>query len=129
MMDHNYQAIVEVLERYYDGLYKCDTGLLATVFHPQARYATASEGRLLHLDMPSYFSIVENRTSPQSRGETPCFDIESIEFGGPVTAFARMRCFMLSNAYTDFLSFLRVDENWQIIAKVFHVEPVQHSSE
>lgn len=125
MMDHDYQAIVEVLKRYYDGLHRCDTGMLATVFHPQAHYATASDGELLHLDMRSYFSIVENRTSPLNLGESPHFEIESIEFAGPMTVFARMRCFMLSNAYTDFLSFLRVDEKWQIIAKVFHVEPAR----
>lgn len=121
-MDHDYQALVQVLQRYYDGLYKCDTGLLGTVFHPQALYATASEGALLYLDMQSYFSIVEKRTSPKSLGETHRFEIESIEFAGPMTAFARMRCFMLSNEYIDFLSLIRVDEKWLIVAKVFHVQ-------
>lgn len=125
MMEHDYETLVRVLNRYYDGLYRCDTDLLATVFHPQAHYATASEGELLHLDMQSYFSIVEKRASPLSLGETHRFEIESIEFAGPMTAFARLRCFMLSKDYTDFLSLVRIGEKWLIISKVFHVEPAK----
>lgn len=124
-MEHDYQALVDVLKRYYDGLYRCDTGILGAVFHADAQYVTASDRDLLHLDMQTYFSIVDKRTSPHSLGEPYRYEIESIEFAGPVTAFARMRCFMLSKDYTDFLSFIRVDGKWQIIAKVFHVEPAR----
>jgi hypothetical protein len=32
-----YFAIVDLLKRYYDALYRCDTDLLATVFHSSAQ--------------------------------------------------------------------------------------------
>lgn len=121
-MDHDYPAVIDLMKRYYDGLYRCRKDILANVFHPQARYITASGEDVLNLDMETYFSIIDKRKSPESNGELHAYDIESIEFAGPVTAFARMRCFMLSKDYTDFLSLIRVDGKWVIISKVFHVQ-------
>ena len=67
-LGRKYLAILEVLEKYYDALYRCDTELLSQVFHPSAQYFTASSGELLHLDMKSYFPIVKQRISPKSSG-------------------------------------------------------------
>jgi Putative lumazine-binding len=115
-----YFAIVDLLKRYYDALYRCDTALLATVFHANAQYFTASSGELLHLDMHSYFPIVEQRTSPESAGEPYIFSIDSIELAGAVTAIARMRSSMLGKDFIDLLSLIQFEGEWKIIAKVFH---------
>jgi hypothetical protein len=115
-----YSAIVDVLGRYYAALYRCDAKLLATTFHPSAQYFTASSGELLHLDMDAYFSIVEQRISPESRGESYEFSIDSIEFAEPVTAIARMRSSMLSKDFIDLLALVQIDGEWKIISKVFH---------
>ncbi|MGL5083683.1 MAG: nuclear transport factor 2 family protein [Microcoleaceae cyanobacterium] len=115
-----YAAIVDLLKRYYDALYRCDTALLATVFHASAQYFTASSGELLHLDMNSYFPIVEQRISPEDSGEPYSFLIESIEFAGAVTAIARMRSSMLGKDFIDLLSLIQLEGEWKIITKVFH---------
>ncbi|KAM3092389.1 nuclear transport factor 2 family protein [Phormidesmis sp. 146-12] len=115
-----YFAIVDLLKRYYDALYRCDAALLATVFHASAQYFTASSGELLHLDMHSYFPIVEQRIPPESSGEPYTFSIDSIEFAGAVTAIARMRCSMLAKDFIDLLTLIKLEGEWKIIAKVFH---------
>ena len=115
-----YLAIIEVLQKYYDALYRCDTALLSQVFHSNAQYFTASDGELLHLDMKTYFPIVEQRISPQSSGEAYEFLIDSIEFVGDVTAIARMRSSMFSKSFIDLLALIKIDGQWQIISKVFH---------
>ena len=115
-----YLAVVEMLKRYYEALYRCDIALLAQVFHPSAQYVTASSGELLHLDMNTYFSIVEQRISPESSGEPYAFSIDSIEFAGSVTAIARMRSSMFSKDFIDLLGLIQIDGKWQIISKVFH---------
>ncbi|MGB8699095.1 MAG: nuclear transport factor 2 family protein, partial [Thermosynechococcaceae cyanobacterium] len=106
--------------RYYDALYRCDTALLATVFHAGAQYFTASSGELLHLDMNSYFPIVEQRISPESSGEPYAFSIELIAFAGAVTAIARMHCSMLGKDFIDLLTLIQLEGEWKIITKVFH---------
>jgi hypothetical protein len=115
-----YVAIVDLLKRYYDALYRCDTALLATVFHASAQYFTASSGELLHLDMHSYFPIVEQRISPESSGEPYALSIESIAFAGAVTAIARMCSSMLGKDFIDLLTLIQLEGEWKIIAKVFH---------
>jgi hypothetical protein len=115
-----YFAIVDLLKRYYDALYRCDTALLATVFHASAQYFTASSGELLQLDMNAYFPIVEQRISPESSDEPYAFLIESIEFAGAVTAIARMHCSMLGKDFIDLLTLIQIEGEWKIIAKVFH---------
>jgi Putative lumazine-binding len=115
-----YFAIVDLLKRYYDALYRCDPALLATVFHASAQYFTASSGELLHLDMNAYFPIVEQRISPESAGEPYVFSIDSIELAGSVTAIARMRSSMLGKDFIDLLTLIQLEGEWKIIAKVFH---------
>lgn len=115
-----YFAIIDLLKRYYDGLYRCDTALLATVFHASAQYFTASSGELLHLEMKSYFPIVEQRISPETSDEPYAFSIDSIGFAGTVTAFAQIRCSMLAKDFIDLLTFIKLEGEWKIIAKVFH---------
>lgn len=121
-MHHNYAAVIELLDKYYDGLYYGNTALLREVFHPDARYVTVSGGELLQLDMASYFPIVEARSSPQQLGEPYGFQVDSLEFAGPATALARVRSSMLGKDFIDLLVMIQLDGAWRIIAKVFHYD-------
>jgi hypothetical protein len=122
MSDRRFAEITAVLQRYFEGLYKCDTAILREVLHPEALYATASEGPLTCLDMERYMPIIETRTSPASNDEPRIFEIDSISFAGPVTALAWVRITMLSKRYNDVLTLLCIDERWWIMSKIFHVE-------
>lgn len=112
--------VVAVLQDYFDGLHHSDTRRLRRVFHPQAVYATASQGRPLVLDMATYFPIVDARPSPASKGEARADEIVSIQFAGPVTALATLRCSIRPRDFIDLLTLIHVDGRWQVIAKVFH---------
>lgn len=114
--------VARVLADYFDGLYHGDTTILRRVFHPAAQYACATAGTLLQLRMDEYFPIVDARPSPASRGEARTDRIVSIEFAGPVTALARVECSIAPKAFTDFLTLVKLDGRWQILAKVFHYE-------
>lgn len=115
-----YAEVAVLIQDYFDGLYHGDTQRLRRVFHSEAVYATASEGEPLILRMNEYFEIVDSRPSPASRGEHRTDQILSIDFVGPVTAVAKLRCSIVPKHFIDLLSLTRVDGRWQIIAKVFH---------
>lgn len=115
-------AITDMLGRYFDGLYRSDTAILREVFDPHAGYYTVTEGRLLYLDMPSYFSVVDARPSPASKGQARTDRILSIERVGAVTALARVQCAIAPQHFTDLLSLLKIDDRWRIVSKVFHSE-------
>jgi Putative lumazine-binding len=118
----DFAAVTAVLVTYFDGLHDSDTGRLAQVFHPMAHYVCATDGTLLHRDMAEYFPVVDARPSPASRGEARADEIVSIEFAGPVTARAVVRCRIGPRAFTDYLTLIRLEGRWQVISKVFHFD-------
>jgi hypothetical protein len=121
-MSAPFEAVTAVLQDYFEGLYRSDTQILRQVFHPAAIYACATDGTLLSLHMDEYFAIVDKRASPASRNEARADRILSIEFAGPVTAFARVECAIQPKFFTDLLTLVQVNGRWQIISKVFHYE-------
>jgi len=116
-----FAAVTDVLETYFDGLYHADTDRLAIAFHPKAIYATADETPLLYRTMDEYFAAVAKRVSPASRDEPRRDVIDSIEFAGENTAFARVRCSIGTKDFIDFLTLVRTDGAWRIMAKIFQI--------
>jgi 4-oxalocrotonate tautomerase len=115
-------AIHDLLERYFDALHHCDVELLAGVLHPSAIYATVGGGELIRWSVDEYLPVIAARESPASRGEARTDAIDSIEFAGPDTALARVRCSTGPKHFVDLLSLLRIDGRWWVIAKVFAFE-------
>ncbi len=115
-------SIEQTLQDYFDGLYQSDTSLLRKVFHPQAIYASATGGELVYRTMDEYFPIVAARPSPASRQEPRHDRVVSIDLVGPVSAVARVECAIGPKRFDDVLTLVRLDDRWQIIAKVFHYE-------
>jgi len=122
MAASDFAGVSAVLQTYFDGLYHSDTVRLAQVFHPLARYCTASAGELLVWDMEHYFAVVDQRPPPASTGQVRTDRILSIAFAGPVTAFACVQCSIAPRHFTDFLTLVQADGRWQIVSKVFHFE-------
>jgi putative lumazine-binding protein len=116
-------ALQSVISDYFEALYQCDTDLLQKVFHPKAVYATADETPLLHRTMAEYVPVLAARVSPASRGEERRDAIDDIQLAGDNTAFARVRCSIGDNDFVDFLTFVRDDDRWQIMSKIFQIIP------
>jgi hypothetical protein len=114
-----FEEISSVVTEYFEALYFCDVEKLQRVFHPQAIYATADETPLLYMTMEQYVPVVAARQSPASRGETRRYHIDAIDLAGANTAVARARSSMGARDFVDFLSLVRTDGQWRIIAKVF----------
>jgi hypothetical protein len=120
-----FEEVVQVLNQYLEGLHASDTAILRRVFHPEAHYYCATDGTLLHLDMDRYFPIVDRRPSPASQGHARIERILGIEFAGPVTAFAKLECSIPPKFFIDFLTLVKLEGRWQIVAKVFEYT-IQH---
>lgn len=116
----DFAGITGVLGLYFDGLYRSDTTRLARVFHPKAHYVCVTDGTLLYRDMAEYFAVVDARVSPASRGEPRRDEIVSVDFAGPATARAVLRCVIGTRHFTDFLTLIHLDGRWQVMSKVFH---------
>lgn len=114
-------AIELVLEQYFDALYHSDAGRMQQVMHPACVYATADEDPALVRDLPEYLEVLRHRPSPASRGEARADRILGMDMAGENTALARVECSIGGRNFTDYLSLIRVQEQWRIIAKVFAI--------
>lgn len=121
-MNTDFNEISQLMQRYFDGLYRSDAGILADVFHPGARYICATDEKLVNLSMSEYLPIVAARPSPASRNEIRRDAIISIQFAGPNTAFVRAHCAVAERYFTDLLTLIKTGGTWRIIAKVFHYD-------
>lgn len=124
MPNDAFAAISAAIQTYFDGLYMSDTERLRRVFHPKARYVTATGDELVDLGMEEYFPIVDARPSPASRNEPRRDQIVSIALAGPKTAAVRVNCAIADRYFTDLLTLIETDGEWRIIAKVFHYDIV-----
>ena len=115
------KEIKRVLQDYFDMLYYCDLKKFDTIFHPQAIYATTDESPSLFRGMAEYRAVIAKRESPASRNEIRADAINNIELAGENTARARLECSIGENKFVDFLTLVRDNEQWKIIAKVFHI--------
>ncbi|BAI75966.1 hypothetical protein AZL_d01400 (plasmid) [Azospirillum sp. B510] len=113
--------IADVLRDYFDALHFCDVDKLQAVFHPKAIYATADETPLLYRTMEDYVQVIAARQSPASRNEARRDHIDAIDLAGENTAAARVRCSIGQRDFVDFLTLVRTDGRWRIIAKVFQI--------
>lgn len=120
MSASDFAGVAGLLGLYFDGLYHSDTQRLAQVFHPKAQYVSVTDGTLLYRDMAEYFPVVDARPSPASRNEVRRDEIVSIDFAGPATARAVVRCAIGARYFTDFLTLIHLDGRWQVMSKVFH---------
>ncbi len=118
---NKFADVNNMLKLYFDGLYYSDPKKLQLVFHPLAIYASADETPLLYRTMSDYFEVVSKRESPASRQEVRTDVVEQIQFAGENTAFARVRCSIGTRDFVDFLTLVRTETTWQIMAKVFQI--------
>jgi hypothetical protein len=66
-------------------------------------------------------SVVAARQSPASRGERRRDQIDALDLAGENTAVARVRCSIGARDFVDFLTLVRTEGRWRIIAKVFPI--------
>ena len=121
-MQTQYIAVTKLLSKYFDALYFSDAQQLSDIFHPDAHYVCVTDGSLQRLTMEQYFPIVRSRPSPASTNQKRNDNIISLEFAGPVTAHAQVECVIGHKFFTDFLTLICINDQWQIISKVFHYE-------
>jgi 4-oxalocrotonate tautomerase len=124
----DYDEVCALMERYFEAFHHSDAGALAELFHPRALYAFSDGGTLKQLDMATYLPIVAARPAPASRGLARDGRVLAIEFAGPATALVKAESRIAARHFIDFLSLLKLDGRWWIVAKVFHVDVEEERS-
>jgi hypothetical protein len=113
------QAVIDVIQLYFDGLYEGDTAKLTRVFHPSARLYSLSDGEATDVPRDAWLAIVASRAAPQASRLARTDRIVAIDITDDVLASAKVECSIHPRYFVDQLSLLNTAAGWQIVAKVF----------
>src|SRR5690348_9628432 len=112
-------AIEAAVQTYLDGLYEGDADKLAEVFHETSSLTWEEDGTLVLLTRDQWLKAVRGRPSAKARGLERHDKILQIDQATPTMAFVKLNCAIPPRYFTDFLSLLKIQGQWQIAQKVF----------
>lgn len=113
----DYDAVVDAASKYAEGMRVGNTSLIAEAFHKDAVMYGFNDNDLVGGSIQNLYHFVEDK------GEAPDM-VERVDVLAmtPTTAVVRvdMENDAIGRDYIDFLSLVKIDGVWQVIAKVFH---------
>ena len=116
------QQIKETVQTYFDCMYESSAKKTHAAFHPNAKITGYLQDGLHEMSVAEFAGLVSSQQpSAKEKGEAARLDIISIDIAGD-TAVTRVRDDYLGMTFLDTLSLLRVDGQWSIYNKLFHVE-------
>ncbi len=116
------QSIRQTVQLYFDGMYHSDIEKLKKAFHPTASLMGYFSGSLTYIPLEKWLEMVAARPSPAKNGEEYNMRLVSMDLTENV-AMVKVRDLYLGLWFTDYLSLLKIDDDWLIVNKIFHHEP------
>ena len=120
------KLIKATIETYFDCMYESSAEKAHMAFHADAKVVGYLEDELHVMSVTEFANFVASQQpSPRDNGDPIRLDILSIDIAGK-TAVAKVRDDYLGMTFLDTLSLLKVDREWTIYNKLFHVECSSH---
>ena len=117
--------LLAAVETYFEAIYFCDVEKLDTVFHDTSSLFDADEGKIFTDPIASFRQDVATRPSPASAGQTRQEEIIMIDWLSEDAATVKIRLLAHKNVFVDHLCFVRGENGWEIVSKVWHLESVR----
>ena len=114
------EAITKTLETYFDALHEGDVGKVRAVFHSAAHLYSGTDGNFVDMPLENYVNLISGRPSPKSQSAPRTGTVVLMDQSGPNSALAKVTLSVGSRNFTDYVTLLRVDGEWKIIAKAYH---------
>jgi Putative lumazine-binding len=114
--------LMQAVHRYFDLMYDADVSGFDRVFRPTAQLHGLRDGKMRMLTAEAYRNILASMPSPKAVNAPRQEEILLLDFTSPDQALAKVRVRINAVVYVDYLSYHRVDGEWLVSAKAFHVE-------
>ncbi len=115
-------SLREAVSRYFDLMYESDVSRFDHVFRPSARLHGLRNGEMRMLTAEAYKDILASTPSPQSRNAPREEQILLLDIASGDQALVKVRVRINTIVYVDYLSYHRIDGDWFITSKAFHIE-------
>jgi hypothetical protein len=115
-------ALSQAVKRYFDLMYDSDVSRFDRVFRSTAQLHGVRHGEMRLLSAEAYRDALARTPSPRSQDAPRHEEILLLDVASPSQALVKVRVRINAILYVDYLSYHRVDGDWLITAKSFHVE-------
>ncbi|MEN8243568.1 MAG: nuclear transport factor 2 family protein [Thermodesulfobacteriota bacterium] len=115
------KSILNTVELYQDGHYHLDIQKLKQAFHPNAHIVGYYEGEQIFDGRDQYIEMLTAEKSSAELGEPSYTKLLSLD-KTDTTVVVKIESLMSGTRFASQLSMLKVGDNWQIIAGLFHAE-------
>jgi len=118
----NTKELLASIQVYFDSLYYCDTERLNAIFHKSASLFDSDNGEIFVETITSFSQDVGGRVSPASKQQVREDEILMIDWLSPINATVKIRLRAHANVFVDHLGFVKGEDGWKIVSKIWHLE-------
>ena len=115
-------ALRQAVKRYFDLMYDSDVSRFDRVFRPTAQLHGIRNGEMRMLTAQAYRDALTHAPSPKSQNAPREEELLLMDVASHDQALVKVRVRINTILYVDYLSYHRVDDDWLITSKAFHVE-------
>jgi len=116
------EQIENVVQLYVDSMDESNSDKVKQAFHNNAKVVGYLHGDFMEMSVDDFAGFVSSQQpSPKEKGENVVFEILSCEIEG-TTASVKIRDKYLGITFLDTLSFIKIESEWKLYNKLFHVE-------
>lgn len=107
---------------YFDSLYESNAIKVKQVFHPNAKISGYMSRTFVENTLNTYAEFIASQRPSAFESKEPKFlEILSVKVAGD-TAVAIVRNGLMGKTFLDTLTFIKVNQDWLIYGKLYHIE-------
>jgi len=118
------QSLNHAIQRYLDLMYDSDTSRFDRVFRPTAQLHGFQDGAMSMWPAQAFREALEGRPSPKALNAPREEEVLLVDFASSTQALVKVRVRINAKVFIDYLVFHRIDGEWTITSKAYHVDRV-----
>ena len=115
-------GLMEAVQRYFDLMYDSDVSRFDQVFRPSAQLHGFQEGQMTMWSAEKFKDVIAGRPSPMSVKAPRQEEVLLVDFASATQALVKVRVRINAIVFLDYLAYHRIDGEWLITSKAYHVE-------
>lgn len=116
----DFDKVKEVIQTYSQGYQNADVALIQKAFHPDTNLLSVDAGHLDKTTMNDWIKNLEDRHQRHDfrKAELKILSIDVKDY----TSVVKLRLKFEKFIFTDYLSLLKINNEWKIVGKIYHFQ-------
>ncbi|TWT00324.1 nuclear transport factor 2 family protein [Reyranella sp. CPCC 100927] len=115
-------SLTQAIQRYFDLVYDGDVARFDQVFRPTAQLHGYWNGEMTLLSAQAFKESLASRPTPKSLNARREDAVLLVDFASDDQALTKVRVRTAAAVFIDYLTWHRIDGDWRVTSKGFHVE-------